>query len=496
MTQSRGFIHHCEQEALHLSGAIQPHGVLLITDVDGTVSHVSANAETLLRDVEPQVGLGKPLPAFLDGIVKTLPNLGPGERHAGQCETPRQEFGVVVTQHHGRGWIYELYPVDAHAAPMVAVSPPTAVPESADELASQCQALMDSLLAVSGFDRVLYYRFMPEGDGEVIAEARREGVTGSYRGLRFPASDIPYIARQLYLKNPWRTIPDATAAPVPIYATQADATPDLSYVDLRSASPVHLEYMANMGIEGAVSLPIIQGGELDALISCHAAMPKQLTLSQLESIRTLSEGFNLRLRDFKARRRQQVIDGLQRYFDHAKSVLMRHGELESAWDELSEWLMDTFSVDGVILQMGEEYYQQGVGLTPHVMAMVATQAAKESSNVWVSECLQRDCPGMPLSEVAGVALISDLPFDSHHTVNLYLCRVEHIYNVTWGGNPDKPVDYREGGSMVSPRRSFEAWVEQRLGHSRPWTKSTRLHLLKLRALLQQAKTIPWRQNEA
>jgi light-regulated signal transduction histidine kinase (bacteriophytochrome) len=130
------------------------------------------------------------------------------------------------------------------------------------------------------------------------------------------------------------------------------------------------------------------------------------------------------------------------------------------------------------------------------MAMVATQAAKESSNIWVSECLQRDCPGMPLSEVAGVALISDLPFDSHHTVNLYLCRVEHIYNVTWGGNPDKPVDYREGGSMVSPRRSFEAWVEQRLGHSRPWTKSTRLHLLKLRALLQQAKTIPWRQNEA
>ncbi|KFC50916.1 hypothetical protein DK37_02960 [Halomonas sp. SUBG004] len=73
MTQFRGFIHHCEQEALHLSGAIQPHGVLLITDVDGTVSHVSANAETLLRDVEPQVALGKPLPAFLDGIVKNAP---------------------------------------------------------------------------------------------------------------------------------------------------------------------------------------------------------------------------------------------------------------------------------------------------------------------------------------------------------------------------------------------------------------------------------------
>lgn len=494
MTQPRGFIHQCEQEELHLSGAIQPHGVLLITDAQGVVSHCSANAETLLSDVEPPIGLGQPLPDCLHDVTAALPELGPGERYIGQCDTPKQEFDVVVTSHHGNGWIYELYPVDAHAAPMAASSHVAAVPESGEELATQCQTLMENLLALSGFDRVLYYRFMPEGDGEVLAEARREGVTGSYQGLRFPASDIPYIARQLYLKNPWRTIPDATAAPVPIYAAQADATPDLSFVDLRSASPVHLEYMANMGVGGAISLPIIQGGELDALISCHAAAPKQLTVSQLDSMRALSEGFNLRLRDFKARRRQQVIDGLQRHFDHAKTVLMRHGELESAWEELSDWLMETFAADGVMLQMGEEYYQHGVGLTPHVMSMVAQQAAAEATHVWLSDSLQRDCPGMPLSEVAGVALISDLPLDQHHTVNLYLCRVEHIYDVTWGGNPDKPVDYRDGGSVVSPRRSFEAWVEQRLGHSRPWTASTRLYLLKLRTLLQQAKSMPWRHD--
>lgn len=491
MTQSRGFIHQCEQEELHLSGAIQPHGVLVITDSTGKVTHVSANADSLLTDPQAHVALGYPLPAFLHDITAALPELSPGERYVGQCDMPHQEFDVVVTSHHGSGWIYELYPVDAHSAPMVAVSGAASVPESADELAAQCQTLMDSLLTLSGFDRVLYYRFMPEGDGEVLAEACREGVTGSYQGLRFPASDIPYIARQLYLKNPWRTIPDATAAPVPIYSAKADATPDLSYVDLRSASPIHLEYMANMGVGGAISLPIIQAGELDALISCHSASPRQLTVSELEAMRGLSEGFNLRLRDFKARRRQQVIDGLQRHFDHAKAVLMRHGELESAWEELSEWLMETFGADGVMLQMGQEYYQHGIGLTPAAMNIVAQQAANEASNIWMSDCLQRDCAEMPLSEVAGVALISDLPLDQHHSVNLYLCRLEHIYDVTWGGNPDKPVDYRDGGSVVSPRRSFESWVEQRLGYSRPWTASTRLYLFKLRALLQQAKSMPW-----
>lgn len=495
MTQARGFIQQCEQEELHLSGAIQPHGVLMITDASGMVTHVSANAETLLNDAEAHAVIGQPLPTFLNDIVAALPALTLGERYVGQCDTRHQEFDVVVTTHQGSGFIYELYPVDAHFAPMVAMSGAAPVPENKDELAAQCQMLMDSLLALSGFDRVLYYRFMPEGDGEVLAEARREGVTGSYQGLRFPASDIPYIARQLYIKNPWRTIPDATATPVPILAAEANATPDLSYVDLRSASPVHLEYMANMGVGGAISLPIIQANELDALISCHAASPRQLTVSQLEAMRGLCEGFNLRLRDFKARRRQQVIDGLQRHFDHAKAVLMRHGELESAWEELSEWLMDTFAADGVILNMGEEYYQRGVGLTPTAMSIVSQQAASESSSVWITDCLRRDCPDMPLSEVAGVALISDLPLDQHHSVNLYLCRVEHLYEVTWGGNPDKPVDYRDGASAVSPRRSFEAWVEQRVGYSRPWTASTRLYLLKLRALLQQAKSLAWHHDD-
>lgn len=175
---------------------------------------------------------------------------------------------------------------------------------------------------------------------------------------------------------------------------------------------------------------------------------------------------------------------------------MRHGGLESAWDELSAWLMTTFAVDGVLLQMDDEYYLSGVGLTPAAIQAISQQVVSEPSNVWLSDSLQRDCASMPLSEVVGVAVIGDLPLDSHHRVNLYLCRVEHLYEVTWGGNPDKPVDYRDGQSTVSPRRSFEAWVEQRVGHSRPWSSSTRLYLLKLRALLQQAKSLPWGKDDA
>ncbi|KKN75548.1 hypothetical protein LCGC14_0379770 [marine sediment metagenome] len=495
MATQNGFIDQCEQEQLHLSGAIQPHGVLIVTNLQGLVSHVSMNiVEWLDEHIQIEHLLDQPLPAFIQEVYANAPALNEGERHVGQCNTKQQEFDVVVS-HNGQQLVFELYPVEVHADPMPILGEAISVPDSQQALEEQCQQLVDSLLELSGFDRVLYYRFMPEGDGEVSADARVPGVEGSYLGLRFPASDIPQVARQLYLKNPWRSIPDALTEPVSIVGHAQSSIPNLSWVDLRSVSPIHLEYMANMGVRAAISLPITQAGELDALISCHSAVARQLTVSQLQAMSALSEAFNLRLRDFKARRRLQVLDGMQRHFDQAKSVLMRHGELESAWPELSHWLIETFAADGVVLQVGSDYYYAGEVLSARGVEVVAEVARSETSSVWISDCLRRDCINLPLSEIAGVAVVSDLPLDHHHAVNLYLCRLEHLYEVTWGGNPDKPVDYRDGNSAIAPRRSFEAWVEQRVGYSRPWAASTRMYLLKLRAILQQAQTFTWKADE-
>lgn len=495
MAKRDGFIDQCEQEQLHLSGAIQSHGALVVTNLQGVVSHVSANiVDWLGVGAHVEQLLDQPLPAFLQEVYESAVLVEAGERYIGQGNIEDQEFDVVMS-HNGEQLLFELYPVEAHSDPMPVVGEAYPVPESAAALQAQCQQLLDALLALSGFDRVLYYRFMPEGDGEVSAEARRAEVAGSYVGLRFPASDIPQIARQLYFKNPWRSISNANAEPVAIVGHAQASVPNLSWVDLRSVSPIHQEYMANMGVGAAISLPINQAGELDALISCHSATPRQLTVSQLQAMSRLSEAFNLRLRDYKTRRRLQVLDGMQRHFDHAKDVLMRHGELASAWPELSRWLMDTFAVDGVILQVEGDCYQAGEVLSAAGMDVVIEEARFEASPVWISDSLQTDCTEMPLSEIAGVAVVSDLPLDQHHTVNLYLCRLEHLYEVTWGGNPDKPVDYRDGNSAIAPRRSFEAWVEQRVGYSRPWSENTRIYLLKLRTLLQQAKSFAWAKDE-
>ncbi|WP_075879634.1 GAF domain-containing protein [Vreelandella massiliensis] len=487
MAYSPGFIAQCEEEKLHLSGAIQPHGVLLVCDRQGRLSHVSANAaEWLGEKATPAALLGQPLPHFLREVDAGAAPLNAGEHYLGQSHVSAQEFDVVISD-NGEQRLFELYPVIAHAKALMAPVATQPIPRDSAELDAQCQQLLETLREMSGYDRVLYYRFLPEGDGEVQGEVLREASMGRYRGLRFPASDIPQVARELYLANPWRAIPDAKAEPVPIVSREEDAVPNLSWVDLRSVSPVHQEYMANMGVGAAVSLPIVFGGELDALISCHAATPRPLTVSQLSAMREELDAFNLRLRDFKARRRLQIFEGLQHHFGQAQTVLKHHGSIEKAWPELSQWLLETFNADGVVLQIGTTYYTQGSVLPKEGIAAVDARIRQEGRSLWLSDRLSYDCPNLPLTSVAGVAVVRDLPLDPHETAHLYLCREEYIYQVTWGGNPDKPADYRQGGRGIAPRRSFEAWVEQRLGHSRPWSKNIQLYLLKLRALLQQAK---------
>lgn len=490
MVYRPGFIAQCEQEKLPLSGAIQPHGVLLVCDRQGLVSHVSANVgDWLGENATPAALLGQALPHFLHEVDASAARLILGERYVGQCDLAEQEFDVVVSD-NGEQRLFELYPVTAHARPLMAPVSSQPLPEDKAELAKQCEQLLQTLQEMSGFDRVLYYRFLPEGDGEVTAEVVHDTSMGRYLGLRFPASDIPQIARELYLKNPWRTIPHGKAEPVAIVSREEGSVPNLSWVDLRSASPIHVEYMTNMGVSAAVSLPIILGGELDALISCHAATPCQLTVSQLSAMHAEVNAFNLRLRDFKARQRLQVFDGLQRHFGQAQAAMMRHGSLEAAWPELSQWLLDTFHADGAVLKIGDTHYTQGSVLSMQALAALKAQVGQDDRSVWISEQLAHDCPDLPLTAVAGVAVVRDLALDPHHTAELYLCREETLYQVTWGGSPDKPVDYRQDGRGIAPRRSFEAWVEQRLGHSRPLSPSARLYLLKLRALLQQAKTLP------
>ena len=144
-----------------------------------------------------------------------------------------------------------------------------AVPGNAEEVREATQWITQLVSQETGFGRVMYYHFREDGDGEVSAEVCSSKEYGSYLGLRYPASDIPLVARQLYVLNPWRLIPDIQAEAVALLSSEAQQVADLSLTDLRSVSPVHVQYLANMGVRASPSFPLLMNGELVGLIAAQ-----------------------------------------------------------------------------------------------------------------------------------------------------------------------------------------------------------------------------------
>jgi chemotaxis family two-component system sensor kinase Cph1 len=266
----------CDREPIHIPGSIQPHGILLALAPDNlTISHVSANIDGLLKD--PAAGaIGRPLADMLPTLAAALaPNpqsriIADSAESIGHIvlSTAAGPAGFATAVHRsGELLVIELeetapgeeasrdtlYPM---LQGFVAQLQSAGTPEALSALAAQ------SVRRLTGFDRVLVYRFDADWNGTVIAEDRNETLP-SYLDLRFPASDIPQQARELYCRNRLRIIPDAAYVPVaiaPAHDPRTGAPLDLSQSILRSVSPVHVEYMHNMGTMASMSISILRGG--------------------------------------------------------------------------------------------------------------------------------------------------------------------------------------------------------------------------------------------
>lgn len=505
MSNDRHEFPPCEREALHLSGAIQPHGSLLVVDAGGTVTHVAANCQALAGR-SPDALLGSPLPPSLATVVAGL-GTTPGSRQyavvsvgewpAGSSGTsPAACCDVVVTRGSDGAVLLELMARSAEGRVPVARLPVVAgtIPDDDDAAQLVDTTLVERIADLTGFQRVMYYRFRDDGDGEVVAEARRGDAYGSYLGLRYPASDIPGIARALYLKNPWRLIADAVAEPVPIVGAQPSAhlavqpgVPDLSYSDLRSVSPVHRAYLANMGVRASLSFPVSIRGDLVALVAAHHREVRTPTLADLERCSTLVRSHAITVSLFQSQESMRIVDGLVHRCREIAPMLQSPQALVGQWSALGPWLLHEFRADGAILAFdGVERRDGACGGGASPLADLdewfrGTRAVTVATVDNLGHAIGR--PGEP--DVAG-ALGLRVPIPRLGDLRVYLTRREYVHDVAWGGNPEKPMETDAGELPVSPRRSFEKWVEKRRGYCRSWDRQDRLVGLNLRNALDAA----------
>lgn len=474
----------CEQEPIRIPGAIQPHGVLIAArESDLVILAVSANLGTI-SSIDAAAAVGTPLTTLLDAasmaqVAGFLARPDP----AASVMLPVRLTDASGDQHHlallHRHAGLAILEIEALGADPV-ISPSGLIPAlSAAIERLQAASDPDALWAqavrevrnLTGFDRVKLYRFQPDWSGEVVAEDRADYMPG-FMGLNFPASDIPAQARDLYRSNPTRIIPDVGYIPVPLLvAPERGGQPvDLSFAQFRSVSPVHVEYLGNMGVGASMSVSVLRGGELWGLIACHHRGPLRVGHDRRQACRLLAQVLAWQLavaEEASVARHSAEVRALQarvleetaRGRDHRDAILRHANDLLGLMDAGGFALVTPEAVTLIGATPDE----------PEVRDLTTWLTGREDAAAsFETDRLGRFYPpAQGFSKVASGVLA--VPLSRPPRQMMLWFRPEVAQTVTWGGDPRKPVELAPNGpDRLSPRRSFAAWEETVRGRSRPW----------------------------
>jgi light-regulated signal transduction histidine kinase (bacteriophytochrome) len=342
---------------------------------------------------------------------------------------------------------------------------------SASTLRTLCEEAASLFKDLTGYDRVMVYRFDDEGHGEVFSE-RREPHLEAYLGNRYPASDIPQIARRLYERNRVRVLVDVEYEPVPIVPRQSplnDRDLDMSLCWLRSMSPIHIQYLKNMGVRATLVASLMVGGKLWGLIACHHYSPRSLPFEMRAACELLGEAIGTRLSALESFAQAQAELSVRRLEQRMIEAISRDGDWRVALFDNSQSLLQPLSANGAALLFEGQILSTGeVPGTLQLREIAAWLDQKERVPAFATASLGFDEPDFaPLVSVA--AGIVATPVSGTPGEYLIWFRPERIRLVTWGGDPLKPVLVGDDPSQLSPRRSFAQWHQVVEGKCEPWS---------------------------
>ncbi len=487
---------NCDREPIHTPGGIQPHGAMLVCNpASGCIVYASANAASFIGEGGADL-IGKTLgDAIGDSAAHSLRNAAAragGSSVAGALMAfmlPNAPYPIDLTIHrHNDLLIVELEQADADGDARAALELTQSLirriglETDVEKIAQSAVKLVRAMLA---YDRVMIYRFLHNGAGRVIAEAKRADMQ-SFMGQHFPASDIPAQARRLYLLNTIRMIGDVDYTAVPLLPlTQRGAPPiDMSYAHLRSVSPIHCEYLRNMGIGASLSISIVIDGHLWGLIACHHDGPKVVSMPLRVGAELFGQYFSLQLA-LAERRTAFVAASLARArLDAIVAGLDPNEPVEDALCERLDALAELIPCDGAGLWLGDAW--RAIGMAPdrnRVTGLIDLLNGATGGNIWSAQDLRARL-GSESGYGETVAGALAVPISSFPPGYLILFRSEEARDVEWAGEPAKKIVSGPSGDRLTPRGSFETWREEVRGQSKPWTDADAVIAEAIRAYLR------------
>lgn len=464
----------CAAEPIHIPGAIQPHGALLalepatlcVRQVSDNVEHVLGIPLERLLQSRAEEWLGA---AQAAEVLQRLTAAEPQGANPLCLRIGTAEFDGLLHRVDGAG-VLELEPRsvaqadEVHGAELQRVLARLAAAASMPLL---LDAVAQTVRELTGFDRVMVYRFDEDEHGEVVAEARANDME-AFLGLHYPESDIPRQARELYLRNWLRAIPDAVYQParlIPAVSPHSHAPLDLSQSVLRSVSPIHLEYLANMGVRASMSVSLIVEGRLWGLITCGHRQPRFLPYRRRSVCETIGRIVSVQITALEVLERRREQDATTRDVEHFASFMRAAGD---------EVLGGCHAAGGMLLQL---VHATGAAvLTGHGIDCLG-EAPGQDDIALLGEWVQQRCDpqgvfhthqlghedarfGHLSPRVSGV-LAFMMPTLTPQPRGVLWFRPEQVETVRWGGNPGEVAHAgaQGGPARLHPRRSFELWKE-------------------------------------
>lgn len=471
---------NCDREPIHILGRVQSFGALIAVSSDWLINHVSRNVGEFLPGLTAEAMIGRPLMEFIDGdaihdMRTRLQLLGSAdaiERLFARRLTDHPELFDIALHMSGRSVVIEIErnPGDMHQDLPSYIRPMVDRISRTESIPELCQVATKQIRALTGFDRVMAYQFQPDGTGVVVAEALGYGAE-SYKGLRFPATDIPKQARELYKRSLLRIISDVDSEGWSIHpqVSPTGEPLDLSLSSTRAVSPIHLQYLKNMGVNASMSVSILKRGELWGLFACHNLSPRVLPYS----IRTATElfgqifSFVLDQKDTDLERVER--DKSQKLHDQLMMQLTDGSQIEENFGKIASVIGEAIPYDGIVAWIDGKFHNQGQTPTAaeftdlaHFLNTAATNSVYANDNLGGAYE-----PAQSYAERAAGILV--LPVSRSPRDFFVLFRGEIINSVSWAGNPEKPVEMESG--RLTPRGSFQVWREMVRGHCKSWTQS-------------------------
>ncbi len=497
MTEQTVDLTNCDREPIHIPGLIQPHGVLLVLQASTLeIIQVSNNTKELL-DRQPQELLDQPLSDLLDSeqivaleecLSGDFESINPLDIYIkGKSQLLR--FDGIVHQFDGLV-LLELEQKTTSGKPDFfdfyrQVRGTINKIQKAPTRREMSQVVVQEVRKITGFDRVMVYQFDTDGAGSVIAEDTDRETP--YLNLRYPSSDIPQQARHLYTLNWLRLIPNANYQPVALTPPENPLTGeplDLSLSVLRSVSPIHQEYLQNMGVTVSMSISLIQDRQLWGLIACHHSSPKYVPYSIRTACEFIGQVMSVELANKAANEDLDYKMALKLLQTRFVESLSQSQNLMDGLVQLESNLLNLVSATGAVICMGSRCVS--IGLTPPEAAIPPLfnwLKPHLHHNLFHTQSLSSLYPEAASFKAIASGLLA-LEISQVHQNYILWFRPEVLQTVSWGGNPNKPVEVQKNGTLrLSPRKSFELWQETVSGCSLPWKPDELEIVAELRSLI-------------